>query len=186
MAEPQSDIPLPSAPKPRIIKRYANRKLYDTCESRYVTLSQVASLVRAGEDLAILDNRTKEDLTGVTLAQIIYEAQKKAVSKEHHGARRLRDFIQVGGERLIAYLREGPSSSGDTHPLAAPALEALEELQKRADGQLRGLIDGALRPVQQLQDEVFRLQARVRELESSVIRRGSSATASAVEQSPEG
>jgi polyhydroxyalkanoate synthesis repressor PhaR len=57
----------------RVIKRYSNRKLYDTKSSRYVTLPQIAELVRAGERVQILDNRTKEDKTEITLALIISE-----------------------------------------------------------------------------------------------------------------
>jgi polyhydroxyalkanoate synthesis repressor PhaR len=57
----------------RVIKRYSNRKLYDTKSSRYVTLPQIADLVRSGEHVQIVDNRTKEDKTEVTLALIISE-----------------------------------------------------------------------------------------------------------------
>lgn len=94
----------------RVIKRYANRKLYDTRESRYVTLQQIAKLVREGEDVAIIDNTTKEDLTNVTLAQIIYEEEKNASESERAVASvgTLRHFIQQGGERLMTSLREGP------------------------------------------------------------------------------
>jgi polyhydroxyalkanoate synthesis repressor PhaR len=60
----------------RIIKRYSNRKLYDTKDSRYVTLLQIAELVRAGEEVQIIDNSTKEDKTDVTLALIISEELK--------------------------------------------------------------------------------------------------------------
>jgi PHB/PHA accumulation regulator DNA-binding domain len=60
----------------RVIKRYSNRKLYDTQDSRYVTLLQIAEMVRGGEEVQIIDNNTKDDLTEVTLAQIIYEEQK--------------------------------------------------------------------------------------------------------------
>jgi polyhydroxyalkanoate synthesis repressor PhaR len=61
----------------RIIKRYTNRKLYDKQESRYVTLEEIARLVRRGEDLKVVDNETDEDLTAVTLAQIILEEEKR-------------------------------------------------------------------------------------------------------------
>ena len=64
--------------KPRVIKRYANRKLYDTRDSRYVTLLQIAEYVRGGEEVSIIDNTTKEDLTNVTLAQIVYEEERKS------------------------------------------------------------------------------------------------------------
>jgi polyhydroxyalkanoate synthesis repressor PhaR len=61
----------------RLIKRYANRKMYDTSASRYVTLDGVADLVRAGEDLRIVDNGTGEDLTALIFAQIIFEEEKR-------------------------------------------------------------------------------------------------------------
>ena len=59
--------------EPKVIKRYTNRKLYDTVESRYVTLDEIAQMIKAGAEVKIIDNRTKEDLTSVTLAQIIFE-----------------------------------------------------------------------------------------------------------------
>src|SRR5512139_3470384 len=82
----------------RIIKRYANRKLYDTKESRYVTLDQIAEMIRQGEDVKVLDNNTKDDLTSVTLAQIIFEEEKKQPSFLPLSA--LRNIIQSGGESL--------------------------------------------------------------------------------------
>jgi polyhydroxyalkanoate synthesis repressor PhaR len=63
--------------EPKVIKRYTNRKLYDTVESRYVTLDEVADMVKEGVEVQIIDNRTKEDLTSVTLAQIVFEEEKK-------------------------------------------------------------------------------------------------------------
>jgi polyhydroxyalkanoate synthesis repressor PhaR len=80
----------------RIIKRYANRKLYDTQHSRYVTLEQISEMIRAGDDVKIVDNKTKEDLTSVTLAQIIFEEEKKQRSFLPLGA--MRNIIQNGGE----------------------------------------------------------------------------------------
>lgn len=92
----------------RVVKRYTNRKLYDTKDSRYVTLQQIAEFVRDGEDVRIIDNKSKEDLTNVTLAQIIYEEQKHA---DENGDRTsvgpLRSFIQQGRECLMTSLREG-------------------------------------------------------------------------------
>jgi polyhydroxyalkanoate synthesis repressor PhaR len=155
-SSPMSDPEVQST-NPRVIKRYANRKLYDTRESRYVTLPQIAELVRLGEDVQIIDNRTKENLTSVTLAQIIYESEKSAEASSRHGVKTLRDMIQAGGERLMASLREGPVSRlmpkdvpdmrellGELRALRenpklmlAPAIEALEELQRKADERVR-------------------------------------------------
>ena len=61
----------------RTIKRYANRKLYDTRDSRYVTLDHIAAMVRAGDDVRVVENTTRADLTTATLAQIIFEEEKK-------------------------------------------------------------------------------------------------------------
>ncbi len=83
-------------PEPRIIKRYANRKLYDTEHSRYVTLDQISEMIRQGDDVKIVDNKTKEDLTTVTLAQIIFEEEKKQRSFLPLGA--MRNIIQSGGQ----------------------------------------------------------------------------------------
>jgi len=97
----------------RVIKRYANRKLYDTRESCYVTLREVAEFVRHGEEVQIIDNRSKEDLTSITLAQIIYEQEREG--GPFRSIRSLRDFIrdgkgrfQEGRERLIESLKDGP------------------------------------------------------------------------------
>jgi len=61
----------------RVIRKYNNRKLYDTRESRYVTLEQLAALVRQGEELRVLDAVTERDLTSAKLAQIIFEEERK-------------------------------------------------------------------------------------------------------------
>ena len=95
------------AEKPRrVIKRYSNRKLYDTRDSRYVTLQQIGEMVRAGEEVQIIDNKTKEDKTEVTLALILSEDLKNQPRSVPLAA--LRDLIQERGGRLLTQLREGP------------------------------------------------------------------------------
>lgn len=61
----------------RTIKRYSNRKLYDTEDKRYITLEQIAVLVRENQDIKVVDNQTGEDLTTVTLSQILLEQEKR-------------------------------------------------------------------------------------------------------------
>lgn len=83
---------------PKIIKRYQNRKLYDTSDSCYVTLEDISEMIKQGEEIEVVDNETKEDLTAVTLAQIIFEEQKK---KTHVlPLNTFRQIIQSGGETL--------------------------------------------------------------------------------------
>jgi polyhydroxyalkanoate synthesis repressor PhaR len=59
-----------------VIKRYSNRKLYDTQESRYVTLEEIEEMIRAGKEMSVVDAATGEDLTSVTLTQIILENER--------------------------------------------------------------------------------------------------------------
>src|SRR5215204_4041977 len=90
----------------RIIKRYSNRKLYDTRQSTYVTLLQIAEMIRAGEDVQIIDNQTKEDKTDVTLALIISEelrTRPRAIPLST-----LKALVRHGGERILSQLRGGP------------------------------------------------------------------------------
>src|SRR5439155_20929014 len=84
----------------RVVKRYANRKLYDTQRSRYVTLEQIADMIRAGEDVKIVDNNSKEDLTAITLAQIIFEEEKKSSFLPLSA---LRNIIQTGGNSIQSF-----------------------------------------------------------------------------------
>ena len=60
-----------------ILKRYANRKLYDPQESRYVTLDEVAEMIRRGQEIMVTDVATGVDLTSVVLAQIIVETERQ-------------------------------------------------------------------------------------------------------------
>jgi polyhydroxyalkanoate synthesis repressor PhaR len=87
----------------RIIKRYANRKLYDTEHSCYVTLDQIAELIRQGLDVKIIDNNSKEDLTSVTLAQIIFEVEKKRHLLPLMG---LKSIIQTSGESIQDFVSQ--------------------------------------------------------------------------------
>jgi polyhydroxyalkanoate synthesis repressor PhaR len=100
--------------EPRVIKRYSNRKLYDTQSSRYVTLEQIADLIREGEDVRIVDNNSKEDLTGITLAQIIFEEEKKQKSFLPLAA--MRNIIKSGGERLEELVSEAQKKVTDLFP----------------------------------------------------------------------
>lgn len=122
-------------PDTRIIKRYANRKLYDTEHSRYVTLDQISEMIRAGDDVKIVDNKTKEDLTTVTLAQIIFEEEKKQRSFLPLGA--MRNIIQSGGEWFAEAQRRVqsilPGKRKEDGTLDGPAEPPVEEIADPTD-----------------------------------------------------
>jgi polyhydroxyalkanoate synthesis repressor PhaR len=82
----------------RLIKRYGNRKLYDTSESRYITLDEIARLVRSNNDVKVIDNENGDDLTAITFAQIILEEEKRRSSLISLGL--LRELVQHGEDTL--------------------------------------------------------------------------------------
>lgn len=87
----------------RQIKRYPNRKLYDTVEKRYVTLNAIARLIRQGHDVHVTDHATGEDLTAITLTQIIFEQEKQQAGFLPRSV--LTGLVQAGGERLSTLRR---------------------------------------------------------------------------------
>lgn len=89
----------------RTIKRYANRKLYDTQESHYVSLQDILKLVREGDDIEVVDSRTGEDLTSVTLAQAMAEEEKSAEGSVLP-LDVLKELIQRGSDSLNEIMRK--------------------------------------------------------------------------------
>jgi polyhydroxyalkanoate synthesis repressor PhaR len=178
----------------RIVKRYANRKLYDTQRSRYVTLEQIADMIRSGEDVKIVDNNSKEDLTAITLAQIIFEEEKRSSFLPLSA---LRNIIQSGGNSITqvmtqagervrsVFRREKEDGAGDelsveevpaetesgTPPSSSPIREFLErsqqtfdEWQKRVDERIRQAVE-AVSPLAGIEKEVRALTQRLADLE---------------------
>src|SRR3954466_10583307 len=139
--------------EPKTIKRYTNRKLYDTVESRYVTLDEIAQMIKAGAEVKIIDNRTKEDLTSVTLAQIIFEEEKKR-SQMPLGV--LREIIRHGGEAVAGFYAEKAGNlAGKVAELKSKTDSLREDLSARVTGmfkkpeeaveELRGKVDSAVK-----------------------------------------
>lgn len=92
----------------KIIKRYQNRKLYDTHESSYVTLDEIAKMIKGGEDLRVIDNKTKNDITAATLTQLLYESEKKA--KTQPSVDLLKEIIRHGDGSFSGYIQAKMSS----------------------------------------------------------------------------
>src|SRR6185437_12816805 len=86
----------------KIIKRYQNRKLYDTHESSYVTLDEIAKMIKSGEDLRVIDNKTKNDITAATLTQLLYESERKA--KTQPSVELLKEIIRHGDGSFSGYI----------------------------------------------------------------------------------
>src|SRR3954451_11951443 len=87
----------------KIIKRYQNRKLYDTHESSYVTLDEIAKMIKSGEDLRVIDNKTKNDITAATLTQLLYEGERKA--KTQPSVELLKEIIRHGDGSFSGFIQ---------------------------------------------------------------------------------
>jgi len=84
-----------------IIKRYPNRKLYDTSAKKYITLGEISLLIHQGEDIQVIDNQSGEDITALTLSQIILEQEKKHTGLLSRSV--LTSLIRSGGDRISAF-----------------------------------------------------------------------------------
>jgi polyhydroxyalkanoate synthesis repressor PhaR len=153
------------AGEPILIKRYDNRKLYDTSRSTYVTLEDIAGLIREGNEVKVVDAKTNEDLTRSTLALIILE-------EERHKKKLLPLSFMY---QLIKY---GESIQGVFQEYLSTGFEAFlasqQEAQKRMQEWAAGRAQKEVRPEQPeaaseqeapLKDEVAQLKQRLEELE---------------------
>jgi polyhydroxyalkanoate synthesis repressor PhaR len=92
----------PKAKPPVVIKKYANRRLYNTERSTYVTLDHLAQMVRDGEDFVVNDARTGEDITRSVLAQIIFDEEAKGQNMLPTNF--LRQIIRLYGDTLQGFV----------------------------------------------------------------------------------
>jgi polyhydroxyalkanoate synthesis repressor PhaR len=128
----------------RVIKRYESRKLYDTEESRYVSLEDIARWVREGQEVQVVDNGTSEDVTAQVLTQIILDEGKRGTS--FLPTELLHDLVRAG-EKAVA--------------------SGVEQVQDRVDRLVRRSID-RLAPVRRAREEMSQLRDRLAELERTL------------------
>ena len=135
------------------IKKYANRKLYDTEEKRYISLSGIAAMVRAGEDIQVVDNETGDDITGQVLSQILRE-------QERQGGVAPRTL-------LTALVRRGSGGLEHLRGSLQSSLHALTTLEDDIEHRIEALTERgeiSLTEVQELREE---MAARARERQAS-------------------
>ncbi|HKJ45381.1 MAG TPA: polyhydroxyalkanoate synthesis regulator DNA-binding domain-containing protein [Balneolales bacterium] len=98
----------------RIIKRYQNRKLYDSEAGNYVALADIAKLIRNGNTVKVIDNENGKDITSLTLTHIILEEGKKGVNPLSSDT--LHEVIRMGGKFLDDSLLEVKKRINDIIP----------------------------------------------------------------------
>ncbi len=167
---------------PRLIKRYSNRKLYDTESSAYIALEDIEEMVREGEELQIVDNSTGEDITGATLAHIVLEQQKVNPS---FPVSVLRGIIQ-SGEEFFARLQWPVTQFRQEFRRRAETLEdrgkairefvdgtqaSIDEMQQRLDERFRDTMDQLThipqmrRELAELRDKIELMERRLEQIE---------------------
>ncbi|MCR5873411.1 polyhydroxyalkanoate synthesis repressor PhaR [Phenylobacterium sp. J426] len=87
-----------------VIKKYANRRLYNTASSSYVTLEHLAEMVKKGVDFVVYDAKTNEDITRTVLTQIIFEEEEKSQGQSLLPIQFLRQLISFYGNSMQAFL----------------------------------------------------------------------------------
>jgi polyhydroxyalkanoate synthesis repressor PhaR len=161
----------------RLVKRYGNRKLYDTSESRYVTLDEIGRWVKAGEEVKILENDTGEDLTAVTFAQIILEEERRKSGLL--SLRMLREIIQHGEaalqglaatvDRGMEVIRSAPERAGRSVRELTQVAERLGQLQRAVDETVRRSVERVTN-LPAFQKEMRRIERSMKALEARIAR----------------
>ena len=149
-----------ASPERHLIKKYANRKLYDTRTSRYITLEGIAQLVRDGHEITVVDRDDGRDLTQVTLSQVMLEEEKR-------GPARLVDaggqMLQERGEALLDYVRKTLNVPADLRNEVERRREGVETLVDDAiERALRRLRIPSRRDIDRINERLDRLSAQLK------------------------
>lgn len=128
----------------RVIKKYGNRKLYDTVESKYVSLRTIKQLIRDGETVKIIERETGRDITSEVLTKAILEDTQD--KRDEITSNTLHDLIRWGSDTLGAGLSK--VSKGINRMLPVADLEDVKTLQQQ---------------IRELENKVDRLQSRLSE-----------------------
>lgn len=179
----------------KVIKRYRNRKLYDTDASRYVTLSDINKMIKRGEDVKVVDNDTGEDITSLIITQVIHTEEKKKRFLPQdglkwllkHGEDAFAEFIsnihQIRKEaekqiqRLVRGKRRDDRGKYIVDALV-PYFKNIEEFQRKAEKNIESVLEkvGNLftlpkdfvemaKRVQKIEKEIEKLKVKVKKLE---------------------
>jgi polyhydroxyalkanoate synthesis repressor PhaR len=149
-----------TAPEKHLIKKYANRKLYDTRTSRYITLDEIGQLVRRGHEIKVVDRDNGADLTQVTLSQVV-------LSEEKRGPARIVDaggeMLHDRGQALLEYVRSALNMPGDIRDEVGRRREGLETLADDAiERALRRLRIPTRKDIDRINERLDRISAQLK------------------------
>jgi polyhydroxyalkanoate synthesis repressor PhaR len=151
-----------------LIKKYSNRKLYDTSSRQYITLERIGELMHAGENVKVIDRTSGEDLTSVTLSQVVLDRERR-----RHGAvpeQLLQQLVRSPGEAVAGAVRQSIAAGQDFLQRAEEAVvrapeAALEETLLRT---LRGLKIPSHKEMSNFDRRLRELSQRVEQLAAAL------------------
>jgi BMFP domain-containing protein YqiC len=150
------------AAQKHLIKKYANRKLYDTQTSRYITLEGISQLVREGRDIQVVDRDTGRDLTALILSQIVVGEEKRSDEDGGDG-----DTLHERGQALFDYVRR--TLSGPAAMVSSRVERGRSELEELVDLAVERALTRLSIPTRR---DIDALSARLDELEARLAVRG--------------
>ncbi len=114
----------------RIIKRYQNRKLYDTFQSCYVTLEEISQIIREGNEIQVIDNKSKKDITYTTQLQLLADQERKSLKQGD--TELLKRVIRAEEGTLTGYIRGLEAQLGLGYPVPNFEESAKEDFTSNA------------------------------------------------------
>jgi len=110
----------------RIIKKYANRKLYDTVEKAYISMDRLAELIKGGEEVSVIDNQTEQDITVSILSQLLAREKREGDSEELSDV--LSNLLRKGSDTVFGYAKKYSSRWQNAMTMAEDELEKITKI----------------------------------------------------------
>jgi polyhydroxyalkanoate synthesis repressor PhaR len=177
-----------------LIKRYLNRKLYDTKNSKYVTITDIIGLIQNNEEVKVIENNTQEDITNVIMAQVLLKIEQKENTKKDSSSKKgIKALIQNSGDSLGSYIHKTKDTiknevdkiikKGETElndlvkqfqQFYDSSTSIIENIPKRIDEKVKESIN-TLFPIQRIKEfdnllkKVDYLEERIETLESKLL-----------------
>jgi polyhydroxyalkanoate synthesis repressor PhaR len=150
-----------------VVKKYSNRKLYDTFTRRYVTLDVIAEILQRGDEVRVVDRTTGQDITAVTLSQILLDMERQRRSPIPEPL--LVDLVKERGEQLIGMLRSSLTLPRELRQRTAAGAQRVEErVDEALTAGLHNLNIASFEDVQDLSQRIDDLSRRVDELAAAI------------------
>lgn len=147
------------------IKRYSNRKLYDTENSKYVTIDDIAELIKNNVEIRVIDNKTNEDITNVVMANVILKLEKNDSGFVH--LKNLKEIIQNKGDSISNYISK----------TKVTIKNEVDKIIKRGEEELKESVNNIflnnfLKEISLLKDKISKLEEEIKYLKDKIDKNG--------------